>query len=340
MKVFAYCKASDTIGLGHLARVTSFLLFFIKDRHEATVYVEGTLPVSWAIQHPGISFRTSAFSSENQFVQTVKEGKPDLVVVDAYALAPDLVEVLQSFGSPVLHFNDFLQGQTAAAFTICTGSPNESDFILPAYSTVFSGHSFTPLRAPFLMPSANVSPAFDVVVNMGGADNHQLVFQILKWLDQQVSGWHVAALSGKPQEMNHNFLQVFTSVSAETLATIYRTSRKGILPVSVSAVEALACGLPVCLVQNADNQQLLRRSLENEKGIFFWFKMETHTDVLPFQALESWLFSERVEVPEKFESQMWRVFEAIERFLEALHGQNESAYPKAAAFAKRYIKSS
>lgn len=338
MKVIAYCKASDTIGLGHLARVSSLLLLF--DEFDSIIYVEGTLPPKWQAQHHPLSFIAGDDVNETYFLQRIVEANPHLAVVDAYGISPDFIESIQRRHCPVLHFNDFIQGELSAAFTLCTGLPDISNFFIPSYGTVYLGHEYTPLRPPFFTSQHSKYPNFNVVVNMGGADTYHLVSKILAWLDENVSAWNVAAISGKPQKMRNNQLTLLTSVSADELAAVYRSSNIGILPVSVSAVEAIACDLPIYLIQTASNQALLKNSLIRESGVFFWFDMTLQNTAIPFEVLLPKLNSVQSPISNKFRSKIPQVLSEVRSFLNALSHPYECIDLNASAFKKTYIKSS
>lgn len=343
MKCLVYCKAGGSTGLGHLSRCLSLAGKFEKNGISLSflIEIESDLNISFLSylqNQPEVRF-----GNFELLISNIHSFDPDFVVLDAYNIQNEHIELIQNLGVPVIHFNDYLNETDPSAFVICTGLPENNQIRIAPYGQIFKGHQYTPLNPVFEKKSSirsNSDKIYDLVITMGGADNNKIAPRLVEWIDQHFQGLSMACISRYQNKCNQNHIETFSFCTPEALAEIYAKSIKGIFPVSVSAAEALQTGLPTGLILTADNQLLLKKSLTLDKNACFLGSVTSESENLPEKNLKKWISEDHQILHEPVRNQTEEMVSQIYQWIIDLKNNNISPNPSVILFKEKYSKTS
>ena len=193
-KIFIRADGSKTIGMGHLYRQITLALY-LKSRYEISFIIRGNNAVrSLLKKYPFKVYEIPSGLSKALEMQVVikllKIHTPDVVLVDMVRLVADksYMTIMRSGGSKTLAFTDAPTKQIIEADCVISSDLSQKeDYYRAIHKTkYFLGLDYTLVDERYSKLKIRKTSNADIktlLICMGGADNHNLTYKVLKAID-------------------------------------------------------------------------------------------------------------------------------------------------------------
>jgi UDP-2,4-diacetamido-2,4,6-trideoxy-beta-L-altropyranose hydrolase len=335
MKVLFRADASNEIGTGHVMRCLTLadalesqgvecqficrtpsghISDHIKDRGfrvydlgtESSSLTYGTVDALDHAHWLGVSQEYDV----QQCKEIVTAFKPDLIVVDHYALDQEWEDCFGSTCKIVViddladrsHVCDLLLDQTYGRMAV------EYASLVPDKCISLCGSEFSLLRPEFAELRAasllrrDAPVCRKILVNMGGVDNDNITCHVLKQLDLSpyVTDCEIVVVMGKSAPWLNQVTETAEAISLSTevlvgvsnMAELMASADLAIGAAGSTAWERCCLGLPTIMLILAENQQLIAEHLEEAGGAMVLREGVVNlTDLLSVATQSGWLIS-------------------------------------------------
>ncbi len=208
----------------------------------------------------------------NTFLKHLKGD--EIIVLDNYYFDTEYQKKIKDIGNKLVCIDDIHDKHYVADIVINHAEGlNPKQFSVKNSTKLCLGYKYALLRKPFYENKKNVSKQFDVMINIGGADSHDLTYKIVNNIIETESNYKIAVLTGnaykgKVTELNKSQLKIFKGLSAIDVSNLMNQSKVGIFPASTIAIEATAMRLPFLVGCFVDNQiNIFQGIIKNNLGL-------------------------------------------------------------------------
>ena len=271
-KIYFRADAGPEIGYGHYIRSLA-LADMLKQDFDCTMFTQA--PTDYQLREVEHVCPVVALSDTNaKFDEFLDKLHGDeIVVLDNYFFATDYQRAIKAKGCKLVCIDDMHDKHYVADMIINHGVDDKSLFDTEPYTKLCLGYPYALLRKPFMEMRDDINRVKGlVVVCFGGSDSHNLtkryVEQLIKsqWVEQVIAvvgdGYQYReTLSHLPK------VEVRSCLSADAMASLFRSAEAVVCSASTTAYEALACGAKVYAGWYVDNQQDFYKHLCASKAI-------------------------------------------------------------------------
>lgn len=267
-----------TIGLGHIHRTLAFA-DHLKDHFAMTFYsYQADVLVKDLVTKRGYKLQSlSSPDFERPSVFTEKLPEKSVVVLDGYSFRTDYQKALKENGNKVVVIDDLNQWENVADAVINHGYSGTEYNISPS-SKLYAGLSYAIIKPEILNAERTPSKTSNnrILVCIGGTDpdgySEKIVSSLLKETDKLIS-LLTYPLNPAFKELerlaseNNTRLKLFHSLDTNALIQLIRENDMAVLQPSNIALEAMAIGIHISLIQTAENQKyILETLIENRSA--------------------------------------------------------------------------
>lgn len=271
-KIYFRADAGPEIGYGHYIRSLA-LADMLKQDFDCTMFTQ--TPTDYQLREcESVCPIVALPSDDTKFDKFLEYLHGDeIVVLDNYFFTTDYQRAIKAQGGQLVCIDDMHDKHYVADVIINHGVDDKSLFDAEPYIKLCLGYPYALLRKPFLETKDDINRVKGlVVVCFGGSDSHNLtkryVEQLIKsqWVEQVIAvvgdGYQYReTLSHLPK------VEVRSCLSADAMASLFRSAEAVVCSASTTAYEALACGAKVYAGWYVDNQQDFYKHLCASKAI-------------------------------------------------------------------------
>lgn len=275
-KLIIRADGNATIGLGHIHR-TLALADYLKDYFDISFYsYQPNGLVKDLITNKGYKLQNLPSPDfENASLFTNLISKQDVVVLDGYNFKTEYQKTLKHNGNKVVAIDDLNNWENVADAVINHGYSGK-DYKLSPGSKLYPGLQYAIIKPEILQAdkSSEKKSNNKILVCIGGTDpegySEKIINALLKETDKQISllTYPLNPAFGKLEELssqNSSRLKLFHSLNPGSLIELIKTNDMAILQPSNIALEAMALGIHISLVQTAENQKYILETLISSK---------------------------------------------------------------------------
>ena len=266
-KIAIRADGNAKIGLGHIHR-TLALASYLKNTFEIKYYSVGVDDlVRGLIKSNG--FDLVNLKGSEAFIQEIS--KTDIVVLDGYNFKTDYQKALKVNGNKIIAIDDLNEWENVADVVINHGYSGK-EYKLGASSKLYSGLQYAIIK-PEVLKAANTvekTSTKRVLVCIGGTDpegySGKIITSLLKETNKQISlltyplNPTFKSLEKLASEKADR-LKLFHSLDTKALINLIQNNDIAILQPSNIALEAMALGIHISLIQTAENQKYILETL-------------------------------------------------------------------------------
>lgn len=271
-KIYFRADAGPEIGYGHYIRSLA-LADMLKQDFDCTMFTQ--MPTDYQLREVlSVCPIVPLSNTDAKFDEFLDKLHGDeIVVLDSYFFTTDYQRAIKAKGCKLVCIDDMHDKHYVADVVINHGVDDPSLFDIEAYTKLCLGYENALLRKPFLETNAETNRVKGlVVVCFGGSDPHNLTKRYVEYLimSQRVS--HIVAVVGdgyrfKDELSNLQNVEVRSGLSADAMASLFRSAEAVVCSASTTAYEALACGAKVYAGWYVDNQRDFYQHLCASKAI-------------------------------------------------------------------------
>lgn len=294
MRVLFVADGSPEIGTGHVVRCISLLMKLREEGHVCHwVLKETKLSLVDRVRGAadGVKCMSPTLSHDEVWEYTLNyiEGQEvDFVVSDHYSTTLGHFEAVLKKGSRLLIIDDMADRQYAGNLLL---NQNSDDIQLYEGKTVrmdrlLLGPKFALLKPEFAGLEASAQPrdqARRVLLTMGGVDRHNLTAMFLKALLTVSEGWVIDVVLGPCYAYEESLRPLIEDApqsivlhrNAASLLPLMRTAALMICAAGSTVWEGCCTGLPMVIIQSAENQRLVVDQVVRSRAAVFLGRRET-----------------------------------------------------------------
>ena len=271
-KIYFRADAGSEIGYGHYIRSLA-LADMLKQDFDCTMFTQA--PTDYQLREVEHVCPIVALSDTDakfdEFLDYL-HGE-EIVMLDNYFFTTDYQRAIKAKGCKLVCIDDMHDKHYVADMIINHGVDDKSLFDAEPYTKLCLGYPYALLRKPFMEMRDDINRVKGlVVVCFGGSDPHNLtkryVEQLIKsqWVEQ------VIAVVGDGYQYHETLshlpkVEVRSRLSADAMASLFRSAEAVVCSASTTAYEALACGAKVYAGWYVDNQKDFYKHLCASKAI-------------------------------------------------------------------------
>ena len=263
------------VGLGHIYRCLSVsemvaslfdsITFFLQQAEETTIEL---------IKQEG--FAAISLERSEDFLPSLE--KEEVVLLDGYHFTAEYERAIKEKGGKIVTIDD-LHHRMFYADALINHTPGiqRSDYLTASYTRLYLGLQYAMIRKEFLAAKRRrMAPdtLFKALVCFGGADPEDFTLQYYQKLREHSSTCQVKLIVGpsyahlenlKSATQEDSSIQIKQNVKAAELVKLIGNSDFALCSASTISIECIKVGIPLYLVQTADNQESnYRYFLEND----------------------------------------------------------------------------
>lgn len=273
-KIAIRADGNTHIGLGHIHR-TLALAGYLKNYFSITFYLyQADELVTDIILKHGFQFITLAdpdFNQPENFIRELQNNQ--IVVLDGYEFKTNYQMAIKTAGFKLVAIDDLNEWENVADVVINHAySGSKSDYNISKSSQLLSGLEYAIIKQELFNNIRHIERKnnSNVLVCIGGTDpdnnSERIIKELLKSTNKSIS-LLTYPLNKKFNELkelakqNSDRLHFYHSLNTNELVKLIRESDIAILQPSNIALEAATIGVYIGLVQTAENQKHIKKTL-------------------------------------------------------------------------------
>ena len=254
-------EAGTKYGVGHLTRCDAIAQALSEQRKESVFIVDAPTEVLELISHeslPDIRWQDNWALLSEAIARLTLSDDLEGIFIDSYHAAPNLLERLTTFNTPLFFMGDYRRIEYPKGVIINPEvSAYEGMYHKKSGRRVYAGIRYIPLRRPFW--DMEVQPYIKrkgIVVTLGGSGDQGCLNIIMKALSENISESITLVADGNQalNPLSSNIKVVDNRQSAEFMQTLISGARIVICGGGGTLIEAARAGAPAIVVKMADNQ--------------------------------------------------------------------------------------
>lgn len=272
---FFFTVADPDVGLGHLYRCDALATALVQHGYTTEIIVESRSGSEWLSPlAPQSAHRLAPWLTSPGTADRLIAGCDDpVIVVDAYGVTGEVFAALSTASSTRVVFDD-LGDAPPDPVIVVNGGPGAHLMQYPTRPGVafLLGPHYQVLREPFRRrdPSRGPSKRSAVGVLLGGTDHRSLQREVVTTVRTALDpSLRVYAIGAPEAPITDPSVSATGRLSADQIATLYRSLRFLVTAAGQSVAEAVSVGLPSIMIQTADNQALNVRGWQDRGCALF-----------------------------------------------------------------------
>jgi len=274
-KVFFRADGNKNIGIGHVVRSLA-LVEILKDKFDCHfISINPSNDVKDLILNSCTNLHILNYNFieklEAHYLIDIYISQNDIVVLDGYHFKTNYQEILKNHGCKIICIDDIYNYHFVSDIVINHAPDTNRDrYSVSKNTELLLGLNYALLRKPFLKnlkaKNENQRNEHEVFVNFGGVDKHNLTLKIMNWLliDDHFQTLNIVlgvenAFEKefemlKTQKAKHRVINIFKSINASKLVSLFKRSSLAIVPASTIAIECIATRTPMLTGYYVENQ--------------------------------------------------------------------------------------
>ncbi len=301
-KIIFICESSSDIGLGHLMRCSALSKYFLKNKWKSTLLtsrVDNDIRKSLKNSFTKIILNKT---NEQKLLQNIILDF-DFVLIDDYNYPYNIQMFLKNNINTIV-FDDYPHRKIACHFlvdpTLGRKSSDYKNFVLPKCK-ILTGTKFIQLRESFQKENIVREDFYNyrklpILVFIGGGNNLNLIFQIIKTLYDSKINNTIYLICSKEEKIEieklsyPNKINFFYSLDDKELYNLFKKVSLVIGGSGSSCWERCVMGLPSVIIPISENQKKISYELNLKNAAISIEKKDISLKLIP--AIKTILFNE------------------------------------------------
>lgn len=267
-KVYLKADASSEIGYGHFIR-TLALADMLKDDFDCTFFTSDPNEYQKGEVSKVCNLHPLTFTSAQEDFLRILNGD-EIVVLDNYYYTSEYQKAIKDIGCKLVCIDD-VHDKHYYADIVINHAPGSDvrDYSCEEYTKLLLGPSYLLLRRPFfdIIDNDKESDNDCTFICFGGSDENNLTLkacQVVRSIDARkiiaVVGGGFLFYNELQKFAQGRNINIYSSVDAETIAFLMKSSTLAIVPASCTFLEACCSRIPIITGYDVDNQIFIAAS--------------------------------------------------------------------------------
>jgi UDP-2,4-diacetamido-2,4,6-trideoxy-beta-L-altropyranose hydrolase len=262
MRFVILTEGSHNVGLGHIARCTSFYDELERSGFDVEFVVQGDDTIKSVLAHRTYSLM-AWHGRMNEFVSLYKECTA--VILDSLTISQNDVSILCESDLKLLAIDDYLrscyQNSIILDWTVNVENTNKHAHN-SSNNSLLLGAEYAVVREAFLNNVISQCADFKcILITMGGSDIHNLSVPLIKSISQAYPDSFLNIISGpfslnkdEVMRLQSDKIDVHSSLNAEQMSDLMKQSDLAISAGGQTLYELASLAIPTIAIQVIDNQ--------------------------------------------------------------------------------------
>lgn len=301
-KIFFRVDAGPKMGYGHFIRSLA-LADMLKQDFDCTMFTQ--TPTEYQLREAEDVCAVVALPDDDskfdKFLDYLKG--EEIVVLDNYFFTTEYQRAIKAKGCQLVCIDDIHDKHYVADVVINHGCTDKTLFDVEPYTQLCLGMDYALLRRPFQNPVQHKRVPNSYAICFGGTDVYNLTFEYAKELSKRNCA--IFAIIGDSFNYEETLralpnVEIRKRLSADAMASLFRSVENVICSASTTCYEALACGANVYAGWYVENQKEIYHLLEANHQIVPLDNLREVKEIKP-TAIEP------VHFPKSYNA-LWRAF--------------------------------